>query len=146
MKIMEIMTASPATCDPKTGLRDVAKMMNDNDCGEIPVVQDKRSLKPLGVVTDRDIACRSFGKGRNPSELTAGDVMTSPCVTVTAETSLEDCARVLERHHIRRVPVVDEDGRCVGIVSQADIALRADASLTAELLREISRVADMRGG
>lgn len=143
MKITEIMTANPATCEPRTPLRDVAKMMRDNDCGEIPVVEDRRSLKPVGVVTDRDIACRAVAQGKNPLVLTARDCMTSPCVTVTAEASLEDCVKALEENHIRRVPVVDESGRCIGIVSQADLSLRADPAVAAEVLRELSRVASL---
>lgn len=142
MKITEIMTSNPATCEPRTPLRDVAKMMCDNDCGEIPVVEDRRSLKPLGVVTDRDIACRVVGKGKNALELTAADCMTRPCVTVPADIALEDCVKVLERSRIRRVPVVDETGRCVGIVAQADLALRAGPSVAAEVLREVSQVAN----
>lgn len=141
MKVKEIMTASPATCEPRTGLKDVAKMMCDNDCGEIPVVEDRRGLKPVGVVTDRDIACRAVGRGRNPLELAAADCMTTPCVTVAAESELDECVKVLEKNHIRRVVVVDETGRCVGIVSQADLALRVDPSLAAELVHEVSRLA-----
>jgi CBS domain-containing protein len=67
--------------------------------------------------------------------------MTAPAVTVSAETSLEDCVKTLEKNHIRRVPVVDDAGRCVGIVSQADLVLRADPKVAAEVLLEISRVA-----
>jgi CBS domain-containing protein len=141
MKITEIMTSNPATCEPRTPLREVAKMMCDNDCGEIPVVESRRSLKPVGVVTDRDIACRVVGQGKNALELSAADCMTTPAVTVTADISLEDCVETLERNHIRRVPVVDETGRCIGIVSQADLALRADPAVAAEVLREVSSVA-----
>lgn len=143
MKITEIMTANPATCEPRTPLRDVARMMRDNDCGEIPVVENRRSLKPVGVVTDRDIACRAVAQGKNPLELSAGDCMTSPCVTVTTETSLEDCVKALEKNRIRRVPVVDESGRCIGIVSQADLSLRADPAVAAEVLRELSQAASV---
>ncbi|HEX4048431.1 MAG TPA: CBS domain-containing protein [Elusimicrobiota bacterium] len=141
MKVREIMTANPATCEPRSGLQDVAKLMCDNDCGVIPVVEDRRSLKPVGVVTDRDIACRTVGRGRDPRALAAADCMTSPCVTVTAESGVDECVKVLEKNHIRRVPVVDETGRCVGIVSQADLSLRVDASVAAEVLHEVSRLA-----
>lgn len=140
MKLTEIMTKNPATCEPRTPLAEVAKMMCDNDCGEIPVVADRRSLKPVGVVTDRDIACRVVGKGKNPLELTAGDCMSGPCVVVSQDADVDECARTLERKRIRRVPVVDGEGRCVGIVSQADLALRAGSTIAGEVVREVSRV------
>jgi CBS domain-containing protein len=139
MKLTEIMTKNPVTCEPRTPLSEVAKMMCDNDCGEIPVVADRRSLRPVGVVTDRDIACRVVGKGRNALELTAGDCMSGPCVVASQDSDVDECARMLEQKRIRRVPVVDGDGRCVGIVSQADLALRADAGLAGEVVREVSR-------
>lgn len=138
MKLTEIMTKNPATCEPRTPLGEAAKMMCDNDCGEIPVVSDRRSLKPVGVVTDRDIACRAVGQGKNPLEMSAGDVMSRPCITVPQDAGLDEVARTLERNRIRRVPVVDDSGRCVGIVSQADLS-RGDPSLAAEVLREVSR-------
>ena len=140
MKLNEIMTKNPATCEPRTPLSEVAKMMCDNDCGEIPVVSDRRSLKPVGVITDRDIACRAVGQGRNPLEMTAGDCMSGPVVTAELDDDVEEVARTLEQKRIRRVPVVDDEGRCVGIVSQADLALRAGTKLAGEVVREVSRV------
>jgi CBS domain-containing protein len=138
MKVNEIMTRNPAFCVPDSGVEDVARMMCDNDCGEIPVLEDADSRKPVGAITDRDITCRLVAEGRSPGNAKAKDCMSTPCVTVGEETSLEDCCRVLEEHRIRRVPVVDDDGRCVGIVSQADLALKIDPLLAAELLHEVS--------
>jgi CBS domain-containing protein len=139
MKLTEIMTKNPVTCERRTPLSEVAKMMCENDCGEIPVVSDRRSLKPVGVVTDRDIACRAVAQGRNPLEMTAGDCMSEPCVTVRQDAALEECAKTLRENRIRRVPVVDESGRCVGIVAQADLSRRADPALAADVVREVSR-------
>lgn len=119
-------------------LRDVARLMVDFDCGEIPVV-DRQAKRPIGVVTDRDITCRAVANGRNPLDLSAKDCMTSPVVTVTPDTSVEECCRTMEEHQIRRVPVIDEAGSCCGIVSQADLALRTDAEHTAEVVKEVSR-------
>lgn len=139
MKIKEVMTKDPALCERSTSLVDVAKMMCENDCGEIPVVESRGSRKPIGVVTDRDITCRSVAQGRNAMELTAEDCMTQPCVTVTPETTVEECCRVLAKNKIRRVPVVDEKGACIGIVAQADLSLKADPSVAAEVVHEVSR-------
>ncbi len=111
-------------------------MMMEHDCGEIPVCDQED--KPIGAITDRDITCRTVAQGKNPLEMTAGDVMSSPCVTVTEETSLEECCDVMEDHQIRRVPVLDRQGRCCGIVAQADVARRAEGVQTVELVREVS--------
>ena len=136
-KVREIMTRSPGCCTASTPLEDVARMMIMHDCGEIPVLDDEGT--PIGVVTDRDICCRTVAQGKNPLEMTAGEVMSSPCVTVGVDDTVHECCEVLEAHMIRRVPVVDARGVCCGIVSQADIARGADARETADLLREVSR-------
>jgi CBS domain-containing protein len=136
MRVREIMSKNVACCGPETSLPEVARMMVDNDCGEIPVVTVSRV--PIGVVTDRDITCRTVAEGKNPLLMEAGDCMTTPCVTVTPETSLEECCQALESNRIRRVPVVDETGACCGMVSQADIALHAPKTETAEVVKKVS--------
>ena len=138
MQVKEIMTADPACCTAKTTLQEVAQMMIDHDCGEIPVVENTDSNMPIGVITDRDIVCRTVARGLNPLDLTAGDCMTTPCVTVTPDMSVEECCRILEDNRIRRVPVVDAGGCCCGIVSVADIALHAKKNTTAEVVKEVS--------
>ncbi|MCR4295207.1 MAG: CBS domain-containing protein [Elusimicrobia bacterium] len=139
MKVREIMTKNPVCCTPDTPLAEVAKTMCERNIGELPVVDSQDGLKPMGVVTDRDIVCRSLAQGRNPQELSARDVMTRTVVSVTPNTSLEDCCRVLEERLIRRVVVVDEKGRCCGIVSQADIARKCPSDVTSEVVREVSQ-------
>src|SRR4030095_15657018 len=125
MNVKEVMTPSPACCVAETKLQEVAKLMVDNDCGEIPVIDSEESNKPIGVVTDRDIVCRTVARGQNPLHLTPGDRMSTPVVTVAQDMSVNDCSRVMEENKIRRVPVVDKDGACCGIVALADLALRA---------------------
>ena len=141
MQVKDIMTREPSCCTPDTNLQEVARLMVECDCGEIPVVENRQSMKPVGVVTDRDICCRTVAEGKNPLEMTARDCMSSPCVTVTKEMGVEDCCRVMEENQIRRVPVVDERGACCGIVAQADIAQRASERETAEVVKEVSRAA-----
>ncbi|MGX2039973.1 CBS domain-containing protein [Methylocaldum sp. MU1018] len=139
MEVREIMTPNPVCCTPNTHLEAVARLMVRHDCGEIPVVDSEDSMRLVGVVTDRDIVCRTLAQGKNPLSMTAGDCMSAPCVTVTPETSIEDCCQVMERHRIRRVPVADRNQSCCGMVSQADIARRAPTEQTAEVLREVSQ-------
>ncbi len=138
MKVKELMTADPACCISETALQEVAHMMIEHDCGEIPVLDNKETKLPIGVITDRDIVCRTVARGLNPLDLTAADCMSKPCVTVTADISVEECSKILEENRIRRVPVVDADGACCGIVALADIALRAGEGVTAEVIKELS--------
>ena len=138
MQVKEIMTSDPACCTPDTPLQRVAEMMVEKDCGEIPVVENAASLVPVGVITDRDITCRTVARGLNPLTLTAAECMTTPCITVTPDTSLDDCCRLMEEKQIRRVPVVNTDGACCGIVALADIARHAPKGETAEVVREVS--------
>lgn len=137
MTVREMMSTNVACCKTDTPLREVAKLMVDCDCGEIPVAD--RDGRPVGVLTDRDIVCRAVARGRNPLELRAGDVMTSPPVTIPADVALSDCCDVLEQNQIRRVPVVDGEGKCIGIVSQADIARHASKTETAEVVQRVSQ-------
>lgn len=141
MKVKEVMTKSPAFCTPEDGLQAVAKTMCDHDCGELPVLDSRQTMKPVGVITDRDIACRAVARGKNPFELQVSDIMSSPAVTVTPETDVDICCELLEIRKIRRMPVVDERGRCCGIVSQADIALKCGAAKAGEVVREVSQAA-----
>ena len=141
MKIKEIMTPSPACCTPETSLREVAEMFVDHDCGAIPVVDSVDTRRPIGIVTDRDIACRAVAKGLNALELTARDCMSSPSVTVKEDASLDEAIQLMEDNKVRRLPVVDERGRCIGVVAQADIALSAGKGKTAEVVKEISQPA-----
>ena len=136
-KVRDIMTRAPACCSADTPVEEIARMMVMQDCGEIPVLDEDGT--PIGVITDRDICCRTVAQGLNPLEMTAQQIMSTPCVTVRVDDSVRECCEVLESHMIRRVPVVDTQGVCCGIVSQADIARGADEHETAELLREVSR-------
>lgn len=139
MQVKEIMTENPACCMPDTNLQEVAKLMVENDCGCIPVVENQETMKPVGVITDRDICCRTVAEGKNPLEMSAGDCMTEIVATVTPETSVEDCCNTMEEKQIRRVPVVDERGGCCGMVAQADIAKNASERQTAEVVKDVSQ-------
>ncbi len=133
----DVMTPDPACCAPDTTLDLVAKMMVQNNCGEIPVIDTND--QPVGVVTDRDIVCRVVAEGKNPAAHTAGSCMTTPVVTVSADATIDEVVSTMEMHQVRRVPVVDGRGCCAGIVSQADVAVSSAPKQAAELVREVSR-------
>ena len=136
MDIRSVMTANPTCCTQGTSLQEVARMMAEHDCGQIPVVDDAR--QPVGVITDRDIAVRGVAAGCDPATATAGEYMTSPVATVSEEGSLADCCQLMEQNKIRRVVVVDDRGGVTGIVAQADIALAGRDSNTAEVVKQVS--------
>lgn len=138
MQVKDVMTPDPICCIPETSLTEVAGLMVENDCGEIPVVADKSTKQPVGVITDRDIVCRIIAKGEDPREKTAADCMSPNVITVTPDTSLEECCQIMEGKLIRRVPVVGENGEICGIVSLADIARQAQKSVTGEVVKEVS--------
>ncbi len=137
--VSSVMTPDPASCRTDTPVRQVAQMMIDHDCGQIPVVDGEG--RPVGVVTDRDITLRVVAAGKDAAAATAQDAMSSPCQSVGSDTSLYDCTCLMEAGKIRRIPVVDGDGRLVGIVSIADLALAGKDEATAQVVKEVSEPA-----
>ena len=133
----DLMTADPACCKAVTTLDEVARLMVQNDCGEIPIVDF--ADQPIGVITDRDIVCRVVAQGMNPMAHTAEQYMSKPVVTVRTDARLDEVLFTMERHQIRRIPVVDENGCCAGMIAQADIARISPEHDIAELVREVSR-------
>ena len=140
MQVREIMTQDVACCTPDTALTEVARMMVECDCGAIPVVERKDGRKKLvGMVTDRDIVCRTLAEGKNPVDLTAGVCMSQGVVTARPEESVEECCQKMEEHQVRRILVTDENDECCGIVAQADIAQQAPEHETAEVVKDVSK-------
>jgi CBS domain-containing protein len=131
------MTANPACCRPDTPLDQVAKLMVQHDCGEIPIIDLAEHV--VGVITDRDIVTRVVALEKNPMAYTAETCMTDLVVTVTVDTPLSEVVATMEKHQVRRVPVVDEQGCCAGMISQADVAWAGKEREVAELVREVSR-------
>jgi len=141
MNVNEIMTKNPAFATPDTNVHEIARMMVENDCGCIPIVEGEDARSPIGMLTDRDIVVRAVAENKNPLDLQAGDIMTGDIVTVTPETSVEECANLMESKQIRRVAVVDEKGALCGMIAQADIAINAPTETTAEVVQEVSKAA-----
>lgn len=102
-------------------------------------MDDLETRNPVGVVTDRDIVCRAVAYDRIPEEVRASEVMSSPVIAVSEDADVQECYEKMEQHQIRRIPVLDSQGRISGIVAQADMALHAGIRETAEVVRDISR-------
>lgn len=140
MKIVkDIMTANPACCTPDMGLVETAMLMLKNDCGEILVVYSLRDKKVLGVITDRDIAIRAVAMGLNPLAMHVEQIMSHPPIVVKLSLPLEDCCKVMEDYQIRRLPVIDENENCCGMIALADIVKYQTEELASEVVKKISQ-------
>ena len=140
MQVKELMSETVICVTPGTSLQDTARLMKERDIGALPVVASEDNRQLIGMITDRDITCRTLADGRNPMELMVEDAMSGgPIFSVHAETDERDLCQLMETHQVRRMPVVDERGNCCGIVSQADLARNAPEHDTAEVLQRISQ-------
>lgn len=137
MKVSDIMTKDVASCTPDASLRSVAAIMIERDCGAVPVTDE--AGRPIGIITDRDIVTRTLGVGKDPNTASVRDGMSERCLTVRQDASIDECCSIMEEKQVRRVVVVDESGRCRGIVAQADIAEHASMRKTGEVVREVSQ-------
>lgn len=135
MKVSDAMHSGASWIDPEASISDVAARMEKEDIGALPVGEKDRLI---GMVTDRDIVVRGIGSLDDPLQLTARDVMSEPIVFCTSNEELEDAVRIMEKNQIRRLPVIDEHKRMVGMLTLGDVAAKAPASLTAETLRAVS--------
>ena len=142
MQVQDIMTSKPTCCGPEDSIQDVAKAMTENSIGAIPVIDDEG--RPVGIVTDRDICCRAVAEGKG-ADTKVSDVMSEDVVTTSPDEDLDSCCNRMEKTQIRRAVVTDSEGKCCGMVAQADIARRADGSETAELVQEISKPSGRSG-
>lgn len=136
MQVSEIMTEDPQCCTANSTLQEAAQLMRDCDCGEIPVVDQQG--KPVGVITDRDICCRAVAENR-PVSTSVQEIMSSPAVTVSPNDNVERCLQLMDQHQIRRLPVVDDNGICCGMVAQADLARELNESEVGHVVHDISQ-------
>jgi CBS domain-containing protein len=120
---------------PDTPVKDVAKRMRDLDVGSIPVGENDRLI---GMVTDRDITCRALANGKDVSKLTARDVMTKGIIYCRDTEELDDALRIMETKKVRRLPVINEQKRMVGMLSFGDISHAASHELSGELMAAVS--------
>lgn len=138
MKAKDLMTSKPACCTPDDTARDAARMMREHDCGCLPVVEDQKTKKVIGTVTDRDITCRCTAEGKS-ADTPVREIMSSSPSCCGPDDDLRAVERVMEEQKVRRVPIVDEKGCCVGIVAQADLARAREArSDLAEVVERVS--------
>jgi CBS domain-containing protein len=135
----EIMTQNPVCCLADDKVYTIAQQMQNEDVGALPVVENHKTRKLIGIVTDRDLAVRVVGASRDATDTRVGDVMTSNPVFCHPTDNLDATLEVMAHHQIRRIPVIDEARRVVGIIAQADVALRLNHDRAGEVVEQISQ-------
>ena len=137
MKARDIMTQNPRVVTPETSVQDAARLMRSEDTGVLPVVDSEGSRRLIGMITDRDIALRVVGDGMASAQVR--DAMSSSPKTARPDDSVKDVMRIMSDAQVRRIPIVDDGGLVVGIVSQADVVRQTDGERVEKTIEKISQ-------
>jgi CBS domain-containing protein len=135
-KVREVMTDRPRSVTLETPISEVAELMESEDIGSLPVLDGEQLA---GMVTDRDIVVRAIAKGKDPRGMPVREVASREPVTVYAEDDLSSALKKMASEQVRRLPVVDDDNRLIGVLSQADVAIEAKEKSVGEMVEEISK-------
>jgi CBS domain-containing protein len=145
-KCRDVMTPDPATCEPGDPIRRAAEIMQAKDVGAVPVVESRTSLRLVGIVTDRDIVLRVIAAGRPADSASVRDAMTGSPAYCREDEDISHAVGYMAERQIRRMPIVDTEGRLRGIISQADVATRVNRDkTTGEMVEAISERGAGRG-
>jgi CBS domain-containing protein len=134
--VRDVMTANPCTIDADKPVAYAAKMMKQENVGIAPIVEGNRLV---GTLTDRDIVLRVVAESKDPQAVQVREVASTAPVTIDPEENLDEALRLMASHQVRRLPVVEEDGRVVGVLAQADVAEEVKPKKTGEMVGEISK-------
>ena len=138
-KCSDVMTTSVVTNSPEDSITEVAQQMKNEDIGPVLIVDSRNTRTLVGIVTDRDIVLKVIADGKDPKKTKVGDVMSKKLVTCRTNDDVDIARKAMAQYQLRRIPVVEENMRLVGIISQADLATRVDApEKTGEMVKEIS--------
>jgi CBS domain-containing protein len=133
--IRDAMTTNPRNVETSTPITEAAKLLKAENVGSLPVTEGDRLV---GMVTDRDIVVRVVAEGKDVQSATVGEIASRDLVTIDPQQDLDEALRLMAKHQVRRLPVVEEDGRLVGILAQADVAQQGQDSKTGQMVQEIS--------
>ena len=140
MKAQDIMSADPVCVTPQTSMEEAARLMKDHNVGVLPVVSQEGSRELVGVITDRDITIRHVAEGHGSPDCPVSEAMSENVKTCSPDAAVEDVMDTMGREQVRRIPIVDERGSLVGMVSQADVVLEAkDERKAEEMVENISK-------
>jgi CBS domain-containing protein len=134
--VRDVMTQGPRSVRRDSSVVEAARIMRDEDVGVVPVLDGDRVV---GMLTDRDITLSVVAEGKDPQSTKAEEIASSELVTIDPQQDLDEALRLMARHQVRRLPVVEEDGKLVGILAQADVARHASDEQTGEVVEEISK-------
>jgi len=136
----EVMTKDPFCCLPTDSVAQAAELMKSRNIGSIPVIENEKTQKLVGIVTDRDLALTIVAVGRDAKSTNVDAVMTNKVVSCLADDDLQKVLDAMAKQKLRRIPIVDHDNRIVGIITQADVATRINQpEKTAQMVKEISQ-------
>lgn len=139
-KCNEVMTKEPVCCLPGDTAAKVAQLMQRDNLGSIPVIENDQTQKLVGILTDRDLVLKVIAKGQDAKTTKVEAIMTRQMVTCQAEDDVQKAVDAMAKHQLRRILIVDNDHKIVGIIAQADIATRVNQpAKTAEMVKEISQ-------
>jgi CBS domain-containing protein len=139
-KCDEVMTKTPVCCQPNDVVAKAAQLMKLENIGSIPVIENEQTQKLVGIVTDRDLALQIVAEGLDAKSTKVEAVMTRKVVTCRAEDDMQKALDAMSEHQLRRIPIVDNDNKILGIISQADVATRVNQpEKTAEVVKDISQ-------
>jgi CBS domain-containing protein len=134
--IREVMSSNPCAIEADKPVAYAAKMMKQEDVGLAPIVEGDRLV---GTLTDRDIVIRVVAEGKDPQTVTVREVASTRPVTIDPQQDLDEALGLMARNQVRRLPVVEQDGRLVGVLAQADVAREANEKQTGQLVEDISQ-------
>ena len=135
-KVHQVMTDSPRCVTPETLVSDAAQLMESEDVGSLPILEGDELA---GVITDRDIVVRAIAKGKDPRGMPVREIASDELITVRADDDLTEALQLMASRQVRRLPVVDENNRLVGVLAQADVAATAKEKSVGEMVAEISK-------
>jgi CBS domain-containing protein len=134
------MTQDLVVGTPANTVTEMARLMKTEDIGPILIVDNEQSKTLIGIVTDRDLVVKAIAEGLDPKTTKVNDVMSKKLVTCYTDDDVEQAMNAMAQYQLRRIPVVEENMKLVGIISQADVATRVDEpDRTGEVVKEISQ-------
>lgn len=139
-KCSDVMTKDLVTCTPENTVVEAAQLMKTEDIGPILIVDNETNRTLVGIITDRDIVLNVVADGQDPNTARVRDAMSKKLITCRADDDVDVAMKAMSQYQLRRIPVVEDSMRLVGIISQADVATRVNApAKTGEVVKEISQ-------
>jgi CBS domain-containing protein len=135
-KVREVMSDRPRCVAPDTPVSEAAQLMETEDVGALPVLDGEELA---GMVTDRDIVVRAIAKGKDPRGMPVREISTRDVVSVRGDEDLSEALKLMASYKVRRLPVVDDGNRLIGVLAQADAALEAKEKAVGQMVEEISK-------